>query len=376
MSLEYKKQFNLPEDITYLNAAYMGPLLKQSADLAKKSIDLKSHPWEITPEDFFDPIEKARHLIAQILKCKPDNIALIPSASYGIATAMKNLKDLPSGEIIVIEEQFPSNYYSWSELAIEDGHKLISVKRDMKINMTEAVLDSINDQTRIIAMPYVHWCDGQKFDLALISEKAQKYGAKLVIDGTQSTGAVHLDLDKVKPDYYITATYKWMLSPYTMGFMYIDEKNWNGKPLEHNWINKLDAQNLSGLVNYKHDYQEGARRFDMGEKSQFHNMTAFIAALEFIETTGVDTINKHCKELTNLIIKNIEDKDHKFYYWPSSQRSEHILGLYFKEQNQLEMTKQKLQNNNVHVSYRGQAMRISPHIYNTEEDIQRLCYDL
>lgn len=369
--MNYKDQFDLPQDITYLNAAYMGPLLKNSILQAKRAIELKSHPWEITPEDFFEPIETARELIAKILKCDSGNIALIPSASYGIATAVKNLKSLTPGEIIVIEDQFPSNYYSWAELAIEDGHKVVTVKRDIKQNMTDAVLKLINQNTRIVSMPYTHWCDGQKFNLEAISEKTKKYNAKLIIDGTQSTGTTHLNLDKIKPDYYITATYKWMLSPYTMGFMYIDKEHWNGKPLEQNWINKIDAQNLSGLVDYKNEYQEGARRFDMGEKSQFHNMMAFIEALKFINNVGVDNINKHCKTLTDLIIQNIDNS--KLYCWPESQRSAHILGLYFKDENHLENIKAELQENKIFVSYRGKAMRISPHIYNSSNDILRLC---
>lgn len=368
-----KDLFDIPEDVTYLNAAYMGPLLKSSTHIAQQCIQKKAQPWNFTTEDFFQPIEKARLLIGQLINSEAENIAIIPSASYGIALAAKNLENLPKGEIVVIEEQFPSNYYAWSELAKQDGHQIISISRQFSKDMTQTVLDSINDKTRIVALPYAHWCDGQKFNLQAISEKIKHHKAHLVIDGTQSVGAVPLDVKLIKPDFLITASYKWMLGPYTMGFAYIDEKFFNGRPLEHNWINKFDAENLSGLVNYTDKYQSGARRFDMGEKSQFHSMKAFVDSLEFLNEMGTENISQHCQNLVETIPQKLESIKEHIDLWPQNQRSEHILGVYFKNQNHLESAKQNLVKNKVFVSYRSKAMRISPHVYNSMDDIEKLC---
>lgn len=366
---DYKNRFDIPSDITYLNAAFMGPMLKSSVEISQNCVAKKLKPWEITTSDFFGPIEKARALIAQLIDAPENNIAIIPSASYGIATASKNLSHLSSGEILVIEDQFPSNYYSWSELAKEKSHKLITIKRDFSKDMTKSVLEKINIKTRILAMPHVHWCDGQMFQLELISGALKSVNAKLVIDGTQSIGAVDFNLPRVKPDFLIAAAYKWLLGPYTMGFMYVDDQYLEkGVPLEHNWTNKYDAENFSDLVNYKDRYLSGARRFDMGGKSQFHTMSAFVDTLEFLNEVGVQKIAQHCSELNQHIVQSLQHSD-QVYFWPSSQRAGNILGMYFKDQSQLDLVKQALIDEKIYVSYRGKAMRVSPHIYNSQKEI-------
>lgn len=366
-----EKLFDIPEEVTYLNCAYMGPMLKSSAEVAMKMASSKMHPWEMEISDFFDPVEKVRELFAKIINSSSENIAIIPSVSYGVAQAVKNLSGLESGEIIVLEDQFPSNIYSWQELAREEKHQLVTIKRQIGTNVTDQIIDRINGKTRILALSHVHWCDGQKTDLEKISEYIRDKDIALVIDGTQSIGAVEFDIEKIKPDFLVTAGYKWLLGPYTLGLMYVSNKFLNGTPLEQNWINKKDAANFSDLVNYKDEYEPGARRFDMGEKSQFHSMSAMADTLERLNEISVKVISDHCQKLNSKLIELV-CVDQSIKTWEDSQRASNILGLYFDDSKRLERIKKKLVEEKIYVSYRGSAMRVSPHLYNTIENVEKL----
>ena len=299
--------------------------------------------------------------------------AIIPSVSYGMANVAKNLPREAHTNIVMAGEQFPSNVYPWMELQ-QHGVEMKFVdapdtfeQRGSKWN--EKILDTIDGQTRLVALSHVHWADGTLFDLLAIREKTRKVGALLVIDGTQSVGALPFDVATLQPDALIVAGYKWLMGPYSIGMAYYGPAFDDGKPVEENWINRNESEQFNNLINYQDQYQSSALRYEVGEHSNFILVPMLIAALKQILRWQPENIQQYCGNLISPYLEEIQQLG-GIVEAPDS-RGNHLVGLRFKE---LDVAKaQKIfHQNKVSVSVRGTAIRISPHVYNDERDMNKL----
>jgi selenocysteine lyase/cysteine desulfurase len=370
MKLPSQRQlFDIPDDIAYLNCAYMSPLMNRVRDAAVEGLTRKCHPWEISAQDFFTGSDRLRSAFADLVHAKPRDVAIVPAASYGVSVAAKNLP-LASGEtVLVVEDQFPSNVYPWRERAREVGASLTTVPRPADGDWTEAVLTAVDERTRIVALPHCHWTDGGLFDLERISGVCRRLGISLSLDVTQSLGACPLDVRRVQPDFMTAATYKWLMGPYSLGLLYVSER-WQeeGKPIEHNWIHRKGAENFSGLVQYQDDFAPGAVRFDVGERSNFALVPAAEAGIRQILEWGVDNIAETVGAMTETIAERARALG--LDSLPRDRRAAHYLGLKLGEKASGDLpavlSKQK-----VYVSVRGSSIRVTPHVYNDDRDVER-----
>jgi selenocysteine lyase/cysteine desulfurase len=361
--------FEMPEEVAYLNCAYMSPQLRSVREIGERAVARKSRPWEIIPNDFFEDAEKSRVLFARLIGGEADGVALIPSVSYGMAVAAANVKVEPGENILLLEEQFPSNVYPWRELAKHSGAQLVTVPRPTDYDWTSVVLEYVDENAAVVAVPNCHWTDGSLVDLARVGERARQAGAALVVDAIQSLGAHPFDLAEVRPDFLIASAYKWLLGPYGVGFMYVGEEYREGVPIEHNWINRRGSEDFSGLVDYQDAFQPGARRYDVGERSNFVLLPMANEALRQILDWGVENVSVTIGELTDLIEE--EARKRGIEAVPAKRRGRHMIGLRLGSLVPEDLAA-RLAAKRVFVSVRGESVRVSPHLYNTEEDVDRL----
>jgi selenocysteine lyase/cysteine desulfurase len=366
---DQRELFEMSEGVVYLNCAYMSPQLRPVREIGEQAVARKSRPWEITPEDFFDDAEKTRALFARVVGGEADGVALIPSVSYGMAVAAANVRVEPEENILILEEQFPSNVYSWRELAKGSGAELVIVPRPADHNWTTAVLSHLDENTAVVAVPNCHWTDGSIVDLARVGGRAREVGAALVVDGIQSLGAHPFDVREVRPDFLVASAYKWLLGPYGVGFMYVGEGYREGAPIEHNWINRRDSEDFSRLVDYQDAFQPGARRYDVGERSNFVLLPMANEALRQILDWGVENISETIGELTDLI--ETEAGERGIAAIRAERRARHMVGLKLGSAAPEDLAT-RLARERVFVSVRGESVRLSPHLYNTAEDVDRL----
>ncbi|MDH3695610.1 MAG: aminotransferase class V-fold PLP-dependent enzyme, partial [Gammaproteobacteria bacterium] len=238
-----RHRFDIPDDVTYLNCAYISPLMDTVQRAIHGGMALEAQPWRITPEEFFAPVEKARSLFAQLINATSDDVAIVPAASYGVATAALNLPIAAGQQIVLLQDQYPSNVYSWRELEKSQYVRLRIVERLNDGDWTRAVLATINDKTAFAAIPNCHWMDGALLDLIAIRDRLNEVGAGFVLDVSQSLGALPLDVQILQPDFLVCSGYKWLMCPYTVSFLYVHPKWHNGKSLEqspHNRVNGPD----------------------------------------------------------------------------------------------------------------------------------------
>jgi selenocysteine lyase/cysteine desulfurase len=364
-----RHRFDMPRDVHYLNCAYMSPLSDTVRAGLHNGAAKKAQPWNYKPADFFAYPEAFRSKAAQLMGTQVDNIAIIPSVSYGMAVAAKNLPLAAGQSIIVLADQFPSNLYVWRERAREVGAQIVTAQRDAASGWTAAVLDAIGPDTGIVALPHNHWADGGLLDLVAIGQACRAAGAALVLDLTQSLGALPFDIAEVEPDFAISACYKWMMGPYGTGALYAAPKYHGGEPIEHNWINRAGSEDLSRLTDYRDDFHPGARRYDMGEKSNPPLLMAAAAGIDVLMEWGVDAVSATLAAKTNAIadaarnIGLIADD--------IGLRAPHFLALRFADGVPDGLT-DRLAAANVHVSLRGTSLRVTPHVYNDDVDAEAL----
>jgi len=363
-----KHLFNIPEDITYLNCSYLSPQLRSVSEAGQIGVVRKEHPWQVTPEDFFSETEITRGLFARIIDSETDDIAIIPAVSYGMSVAAKNVNVGKNDTIVVLEDQFPSNIYPWRELAKEKGAKVRTVPRPKNDNLTDALLNQIDKNTAIVALPGCHWTDGALIDLVKIGSRCREIQAVFIVDATQSLGALPLSVREVQPDFLVAASYKWLFGPYSLGFMYVSPRYQGGKPLEHSWINRKNSQDFAGLVNYRDEFQPGARRFDVGERSNFALMPMAKTALQQILDWKVYEIASTLSQMTDQIADRAIELG--LNVAPALKRAGHMLGLRFSGKMPTDLV-DRLSEKKIYVSVRGNSIRVSPHLYNTEQDIEK-----
>ncbi len=360
--------FDIPDDVAYLNCAYMSPLMKPALEAGTAGLARKAQPWQITPEEFFTGAEEFRAIAAQFFDCSADCIAIVPSASYGITTAARNLPVARGQSILVLAEQFPSNYYPWQRVAAENGATVKVVRWPTDHDWTGAVLDSLTADVAIAALPQVQWTSGGRLDLVRIGEACRKLGAALVLDLTQSLGALPFSAGEVQPDFAVAASYKWLLGPYSTGLLYVAPKRQGGMPLEENWIQRENARDFSSLTLYSEEYDRGARRFDMGERSNFALLPAAVRAMKQVLEWKVAQISETAGALNRHLAEAAAELG--FSSPPERLRAPHYLALRRKQAIPKELP-EMLAREKVFVSIRGSSIRVAPHVYNTADDGDR-----
>lgn len=369
-----KSEFRLDPSVTYLNCAYMSPQPAVVEEAGLEGVKRKRNPFKISQELFFEETENLRKEYANLINAdEPRRIVVIPAVSYGMANVARNLPLSKGENIIVADEQFPSNIYPWRALADEKEAEIITVvppggsSRGKKWN--EKILESITPKTKMVALGNIHWADGTLYDLKAIRERTRDVGAWLVIDGTQSVGALPFDVDEVEPDALVCAGYKWLMGPYSIGLAYYGPALDGGKPVEENWINRYESENFAGLVNYNDSYQPGALRYEVGEHSNFILVPMMLAAVRQINKWGAENIQSYCRDLTAGPLERL--KEAGFRIEDQQYRASHLFGVRLSGNHNMEDIRKKLEEYHILVSVRGDSIRVSPNVYNSPGDIEK-----
>lgn len=363
-----RSHFEIPREICYLNAAYMTPFPKSFGAIGGQAITDGMHPWDVSPQDFFTRSERVRTLAGQVMDTNADNVALVPAVSYAVATAARNLSAESGQVILTLAEEFPSNYYGWSRLAEEAGAEMHVVSGPPDRDWTAAVLeaiDSLGERVAIVAVPHIHWSTGSMLDLFAIRRATRNVGAAMFCDLTQSLGALPLSVGALDPDFAVAAGYKWLFGPYAVGYLYVSPRWQNGAPLEDNWIVRAGSEDFGNLVNYREDYQSGARRFDMGERSNFLALPLAEAGLDMVLGWGIASIAETLGAINSEFAGRLEEAG--FRCLPEARRAPHLMATKPTEASPAEVGARWKQHGAL-TSQRGDWIRIAPHLWIDDQD--------
>jgi len=372
MNSPWRADFDIPADVTYLNAAFMTPIPRRTATVGEAGVRIKLAPWELTRAAFYADVERAREQAASIVNATADDIAIIAATSYGIATAARNIV-APAGTAIVgIAGEHPSQTYAWMEQAEKTGATYEQITREAGQSWADAIIARIGDESRppvsVLALTQVHWSDGSVVDLVKVADAAHARDIALTIDATQSAGVMDLDVQRIRPDFVAFATYKWLLGPYALAFLYAAPRRQDGEPLEQHAFCRMGAD---GYVNHyarDRDFMPGARRYDMGERSNFATIPMAIESIGYLREIGLERARGHIESVTDALAARASSLG--IAVLDKSLRSPHLLGLKGDGDFSDGAVKAMAQAGIV-VSARDGTVRVAPHIYTESTDIDR-----
>lgn len=354
----------------------MSPLARSVEEAGVEGIRRKRVPAAITPADFFAEVDQVRALFARLIgAAEPRRIAIVPAVSYGLAAAARNTPIGRGRNVVISAEQFPSNVHVWRSACRRSGGEMRVVTAPVAgagrgQTWNAAILDRIDRNTAAVALPHVHWTDGTRFDLEQIAVRARDVGAALIVDGTQSVGALPFDVEQIRPDALVCAGYKWLLGPYSTGLAFYGPRFDDGEPLEETWIGRGGSEDFRALVNYRDDYRPFAARYDVGEPSNFALMPMLAASLGLVLEWGAEAIQEYCAALVDPLTTAAARLG--FSTEDPAWRGAHLFGLRAPPGADLAAIALTLQQHNVSISVRGDSLRVAPHVYNDESDTAAL----
>jgi selenocysteine lyase/cysteine desulfurase len=364
-----REQFPITKNKAFLNHAAQSPLPKPVADAVRRFADdfsnfgTTSIEWNDGGKPFF----------AKLIQAKPEEIAFVENTSVGLNIAA-NVLNCPHGsKIVTTDLEYPSVVYPWLRKSL--GVKVHYVKNvDGKI-LVEDVEKAVDDKTIAIAVSHVEYVNGFRHNLRALSEIAHEHGAYLIVDAIQSAGAMQIDVKKDNVDFLTTACYKWLLSPPGAGYLYVkDELIEKLEPPFVGWASVkqevFDTIDFWDIWNLR--LSETASRFEIGSPS-YVSLTGAAEALKMLLNVGVENIQERILRLTDHLIESVKSLGLKLQTPEEPQYRSGVVN--FKIDNPKEVA-ESLNRKGIVVSARAHGLRVSPHFYNTEEEIDKLVEEI
>ncbi len=364
--------FDIPSDVCFFNAASYSPLPLATLEAGRKAVARKGRPWLIDNAFAGEQYERTRKAAAGLINADPQDVALTPSVGYGVAAAAKILP-VPSGaRVFVLENDHSSAVLEWTTRAVAGGFTVEPVRRPDNGDWTDALLAAIERTgaapIAIASISSVHWSDGGAVDLDAVAPALRARGAALLIDATHSAGVLALDVRTLDPDFVAFPTYKWLLGPYGRAFLYIARRHQDGIPLEQTSYGRRAVRAEQDVYFTDTSYVGDARRFDMGERDHFISMEMASIGMEMMAQWGTHAIVERLAMLTARLADGLRGST--VHITDSRVKAPHILSLGFRGGMPPGLI-EKLAAENIHVAPRIGRMRISPHVYNDEGDVDR-----
>jgi selenocysteine lyase/cysteine desulfurase len=364
--------FDIPPHICYLNAASYSPLPLKTQEAGRTAVGRKGTPWTLEAGFANAQHERARTAAARLIHAEPPDIALIPSISYGVATAAKLLALARGTRVLVLEDDHSSPVLEWHARAEAEGFTVERVRQPDDGDWTSAVLAAIERSgapaVSLASISSVHWSDGGLIDVDKVGAALRQRGAAFLIDATQGAGVLAMDVQRLDPDFVIFPTYKWLLGPYGRAFLYVAKRHQNGIPLEQTSAGRRNVRAENAVYFTDVSYVPDARRFDMGERDHFISMEMASIGMEMVADWGAPAIVQRLTMLTARIAHAVRGIG---VHIPEPHlRAPHILSLTFKGGIPAGLV-EGLASEGVYVAPRLGRMRVSPHVYNDEADADR-----
>jgi selenocysteine lyase/cysteine desulfurase len=369
--------FEMPRDICYLNSASYSPLPLRTQEAGRAAVGRKATPWTLDAAFANRQHERARLAAAALIHADPADIALIPSVSYGVATAAKLLTLSRGARVLVLENDHSSPVLEWQTRADAQGFTIETIRQPADGDWTSAVLAAIErpgaPPVGLASISSVHWSDGGLIDLETVGEALRRQGAVFLVDATHSAGVLTLDVKRLDPDFAIFPTYKWLLGPYGRAFIYIARRHQDGTPLEQTAFGRRDVRSDNAVYFADTRYVADARRFDMGERDHFISMEMAAIGMEMMAEWGASAIAQRLSMLTERIAEGVRGAG--VGVLNRHLRAPHILSLSFKNVGFADGLPaglvEGLASEGIYVAARLNRMRVSPHVFNDEADADR-----
>jgi len=371
--MDWRNEFFDFENIAYLNAASQGPIPRVSARALEQAANWKKLPHHIPDSAYFELPDRVRARLARLIGGEPGEVALTTGASGGLAAVASGLEWKPDDEVLLARGEFPAHFSTFAPLAEQGRLKLRIVEPRGRFITADDFIAAMGPRTRLISASLVRFDDASRLDAKRLAAACRETGTLLLLDASQCVGGLPLDVGELGADFLVAAGYKWLLSPYGTGFFWVRRAL-----IERLRLGPFYWQALEGAADFHSLPLTGwkvspeARRWDTAETGNFFNLAVMDASLEFLERVGPATVAEHNEALLQQIVERLP-RDRCVLASPAEPAARGtFLCLAGRSPQVTKQLYERLREGGVIVSLREGALRIAPHLYNTERDIDRL----
>ncbi|MFN2454767.1 MAG: aminotransferase class V-fold PLP-dependent enzyme [Pyrinomonadaceae bacterium] len=367
MNDELRALFPITKRTVYLNHAAVSPPPLTAVEAVEAQLKDVVLNGSLNYRRWVAVKENARKLCAAMLGARSEQIAFMRNTSDGLSTVANGLRWQAGDNIVTFRGEFPSNVYPWLHLRERHGVEVrFCEERDGRVDPNDFI-NLIDGRTRVVAISWVQYASGFRVDLERLGRAAREHDALLVVDVIQGMGVLPIDVEAQLVDVAAGACHKWLLTPEGVGVLYLsDRARERIEPTLVGWVSVREPENYS---DFEQDWQGGALAWETGTVA-----TALLHGLEtslkLLHETGIERIAAHLEELTDYLCENLAGRDYEIVSSRRTNEKSQIVCLYHKGTHTAKSLYAHLQQRGIIVAPRGDRLRISPHIYNTLDDIE------
>ena len=363
----YRSQFPVTESSIYMNHAAVSPLSRRVRDAMVGFLDEVHQSGAANWERWVRTYDSTRRSLAQLLNAEPGEIAFTKNTSEGISIFANGFEWQPGDEIVSIEGEFPSNYYAWKALE-KRGVVLRLVQPEQGSLSHESVVSALSSRTRVVAVSFVQYLSGFRLDLEKLGVVCAAHGCLLFVDAIQGLGAFPLDVKAAQIAGLASDGHKWLLSVEGAGVLYVNRRVIEkSTPTEVGW---WTVRGWADFANRELTWRDDARRYECGSLNTV-GIYGLGAAVDLLLEVGIQNIAERILDLTDRLRRGLLEQGHSVF---GSREREEASGIvsFVPRQGTAEGLLKTLLAHRVQVAARCGMVRVSPHFYNTEAEIDRV----
>jgi len=364
----FRSEFPIIRRLTYLNHASHGPMSLRVKRAVEGFLDSQMRTEHAHDEASFRKMDECRTILARMLGCEPSEIGLGYDTSYGLNVAAHGLDLRKGDEVLLSNVEFPANVYPWLALR-RKGVKVKFFKARDDLADLKSILSGLTGRTRILALSWVQYFNGYRVDLKATSDLCHQRGIFFVVDGIQGLGAMHLNVRQIGVDFLSAGGAKWLLSPHGSGFFFVSKRMLPKlKPAFAGWLGVDWKTDWGNLRDYKRKPFPDARKFELGTHP-YQDIYGFREALGMLSEIGMKTVERRILSLTGRLLDYLRESPYEIRNSLDPRHRSGIISFTGRRDKDL---MEALRREKISVSYREGGVRVSPHFYNNEQEIDRL----
>lgn len=365
MNDELRGEFPELKDITYLNNGAISLMPLRSREALIASIKDREYTGEKRTKLRNQRERNTRKSIGRLINAPYKNVCLVSNTSEGLNIVAQGLDLSVADNVVIVKHGFPGNSVPWLNLR-KRGVTIKIVESEYGEDATSKIMAAVDEATRVVSISFVEWIDGFRYDMERLGDFCSEKEVLFVVDSIQGVGAMKLDVQSARVSFLSNGAFKWLMSPNGTGFIYIDDSLLS--EIDMKYMGYLSLVKNPMEFDYDLTLKDGAKKFRLGSIND-NGIAAMERSLELILDLGIERIQDHILELNHYASEGIKSKGYDLLSdFPRENRS----GILSFGGNDLEKAYQRLTENNIIVSFRKKWIRVSPHFYNTEDDIDKM----